>query len=112
MTVHMHVFSLGTSAPWTGQIIVTEEEPAGKNVTVLDFIFVSFLFFFLLLTWGLWPFKLTFWPLEGVVPGKPRELQVTEATKNYVVLSWKPPGERGLEGVMYYVEKVNSDTVV
>lgn len=22
---------LGTSAPWTGQIIVTEEEPAGKT---------------------------------------------------------------------------------
>ncbi|KAM4718861.1 myomesin-1 isoform 2-T2 [Anableps anableps] len=65
----------GTSAPWTGQIIVTEEEPA-----------------------------------EGVVPGKPLELQVTEATKNYVVLSWKPPGEKGLEGVMYYVEKCVSGT--
>uniref|UniRef100_A0A7N6FJN7 Myomesin 1b n=1 Tax=Anabas testudineus TaxID=64144 RepID=A0A7N6FJN7_ANATE len=47
-----------------------------------------------------------FCPLEGVVPGQPLELQVTEATKNYVVLSWKPPGEKGLEGVMYYVEKV------
>ncbi|XP_056155262.1 M-protein, striated muscle [Lampris incognitus] len=65
----------GTSAPWTGQIIVTEEEPA-----------------------------------EGVVPGRPRELQVTEATKNYVVLSWMPPGERGHEGIMYYVEKCVSDT--
>ncbi|XP_067342214.1 myomesin-1 isoform X3 [Channa argus] len=65
----------GTSAPWTGQIIVTEEEPA-----------------------------------EGVVPGRPRELQVTEATKNYLVLSWKPPGEKGLEGVMYYVEKCVSGT--
>ncbi|KAM9332098.1 myomesin-1 isoform 1-T1 [Pholidichthys leucotaenia] len=65
----------GTSAPWTGQIIVTEEEPA-----------------------------------EGIVPGKPGELQVTEATKNYVVLSWKPPGEKGLEGVMYYVEKCVSGT--
>uniref|UniRef100_A0A3P9NLR4 Myomesin-1 n=1 Tax=Poecilia reticulata TaxID=8081 RepID=A0A3P9NLR4_POERE len=65
----------GTSAPWTGQIIVTEEEPA-----------------------------------EGIVPGRPRELQVTEATKNYVVLSWKPPGEKGLEGVMYYVEKCVSGT--
>uniref|UniRef100_A0A7N8YH16 Myomesin-1 n=1 Tax=Mastacembelus armatus TaxID=205130 RepID=A0A7N8YH16_9TELE len=64
-----------TSAPWTGQIIVTEEEPA-----------------------------------EGVVPGRPRELQVTEATKNYVVLSWNPPGEKGLEGVMYYVEKCVSGT--
>ncbi|KAG7488543.1 hypothetical protein MATL_G00035010 [Megalops atlanticus] len=58
------------SAPWTGQIIVTEEEPA-----------------------------------EGVVPGKPCDLAVTEATKNYVVLSWKPPGQRGHEGIMYYVEK-------
>nr|XP_057915305.1 M-protein, striated muscle isoform X7 [Doryrhamphus excisus] len=65
----------GTSAPWTGQIIVTEEEPA-----------------------------------EGIVPGRPRSLQVTEATKNYVVLSWKPPGEKGLEGVMYYVEKCVSGT--
>ncbi|XP_076617558.1 myomesin-1 [Chaetodon auriga] len=65
----------GTSAPWTGQIIVTEEEPA-----------------------------------EGVVPGRPLELQVTEATKNYVVLSWKPPGDKGLEGVMYYVEKCVSGT--
>uniref|UniRef100_A0A4W5NZR4 Myomesin 1 n=1 Tax=Hucho hucho TaxID=62062 RepID=A0A4W5NZR4_9TELE len=65
----------GTSAPWTGQIIVTEEEPA-----------------------------------EGVVPGRPKELEVTEATKNYVVLSWKPPGERGHEGIMYYVEKCVSGT--
>ncbi|KAG7231160.1 hypothetical protein INR49_011991 [Caranx melampygus] len=65
----------GTSAPWTGQIIVTEEEPA-----------------------------------EGIVPGRPRELEVTEATKNYVVLSWKPPGEKGLEGVMYYVEKCVAGT--
>uniref|UniRef100_A0A8C5D1F4 Myomesin 1 n=1 Tax=Gadus morhua TaxID=8049 RepID=A0A8C5D1F4_GADMO len=64
-----------TSAPVTGQIIVTEEEPA-----------------------------------EGVVPGKPLELEVTEATKNYVVLSWKPPGERGHEGIMYYVEKCVSGT--
>ncbi|KAJ8277638.1 hypothetical protein GJAV_G00077930 [Gymnothorax javanicus] len=63
------------SAPWTGQIIVTEEEPA-----------------------------------EGVVPGKPSELAVTEATKNYVVLSWKPPGQRGHEGIMYYVEKCVSGT--
>ncbi|CAM9107718.1 unnamed protein product, partial [Lampetra planeri] len=47
---------------------------------------------------------------EGVVPGRPRELQVTEATKNYVVLSWKPPGEKGLEGLMYYVEKCVSGT--
>nr|XP_046227623.1 M-protein, striated muscle isoform X3 [Scatophagus argus] len=65
----------GTSAPWTGQIIVTEEEPA-----------------------------------EGIVPGRPLDLQVTEATKNYVVLSWKPPTGKGLEGVMYYVEKCVSGT--
>nr|XP_054607435.1 M-protein, striated muscle isoform X2 [Nothobranchius furzeri] len=65
----------GTSAPWTGQIIVTEEEPA-----------------------------------EGVVPSRPLELKVTEATKNYVVLSWKPPGEKGLESIMYYVEKCVSGT--
>ncbi|XP_012676773.2 M-protein, striated muscle isoform X2 [Clupea harengus] len=65
----------GTSAPWTGQIIVTEEEPA-----------------------------------EGVIPSKPGELTVTEATRNYVVLSWKPPGERGHEGIMYYVEKCVAGT--
>ncbi|XP_048123035.1 M-protein, striated muscle isoform X2 [Alosa alosa] len=59
----------GTSAPWTGQIIVTEEEPS-----------------------------------EGVVPSKPCDLTITEATRNYVVLSWKPPSEKG-EGAMYYVEK-------
>ncbi|KAK2914387.1 hypothetical protein Q8A67_002786 [Cirrhinus molitorella] len=65
----------GPSAPWTGQIIVTEEEP-----------------------------------VEGVVPGKPCDLTVIEATKNYVVLSWKPPGDKGHEGVMYYVEKCVSGT--
>ncbi|XP_069777856.1 myomesin-1 isoform X3 [Narcine bancroftii] len=62
-------------APWTGQIVVTEEEPA-----------------------------------EGIVPGKPTELTVTEATKSYVVLSWKPPGQRGHEGIMYYVEKCVAGT--
>ncbi|KAF7246154.1 Myomesin-1 [Varanus komodoensis] len=63
------------SAPWTGQIIVTEEEPT-----------------------------------EGIVPGPPLDLQVTEATKNYIVLSWKPPYERGHEGVMYFVEKCVTGT--
>lgn len=43
---------------------------------------------------------------EGIVPGPPLDLRVTEATKNYIVLSWKPPHERGHEGVMYFVEKV------
>lgn len=43
-----------------------------------------------------------------MVPGKPCELTVIEATKNYVVLSWKPPGEKGHEGIMYYVEKVQN----
>ena len=42
-----------------------------------------------------------------MIPSKPGELTVTEATRNYVVLSWKPPGERGHEGIMYYVEKVS-----
>uniref|UniRef100_A0A8C9VGI8 Myomesin 1a (skelemin) n=1 Tax=Scleropages formosus TaxID=113540 RepID=A0A8C9VGI8_SCLFO len=49
------------------------------------------------------------WPklpaLMGVVPGKPSDLAVLEATKSYVVLGWKPPFQRGHEGVMYYVEK-------
>ncbi|XP_069324319.1 myomesin-1 isoform X2 [Eulemur rufifrons] len=63
------------SAPWTGQIIVTEEEPS-----------------------------------EGIVPGPPRDLSVTEATRSYVVLSWKPPGQRGHEGIMYFVEKCEAGT--
>ncbi|XP_004579675.2 myomesin-1 isoform X2 [Ochotona princeps] len=63
------------SAPWTGQIIVTEEEPT-----------------------------------EGVIPGPPTELSVTEATRSYVVLSWKPPGQRGHEGIMYFVEKCEAGT--
>lgn len=48
---------------------------------------------------------------EGVVPGPPTDLQVIEATKNYVVLSWKPPGQRGHEGIMYFVEKVKSEKI-
>ncbi|XP_063509524.1 myomesin-1 isoform X2 [Pongo pygmaeus] len=63
------------SAPWTGQIIVTEEEPS-----------------------------------EGIVPGPPTDLCVTEATRSYVVLSWKPPGQRGHEGIMYFVEKCEAGT--
>uniref|UniRef100_A0AAY4A0Y8 Myomesin 1 n=1 Tax=Denticeps clupeoides TaxID=299321 RepID=A0AAY4A0Y8_9TELE len=47
---------------------------------------------------------------EAVVPGKPLDLAVIEATKNYVVLSWKPPSEKGHEGVMYYVEKCVAGT--
>uniref|UniRef100_A0A8D2DLD0 Myomesin-1 n=1 Tax=Sciurus vulgaris TaxID=55149 RepID=A0A8D2DLD0_SCIVU len=63
------------SAPWTGQIIVTEEEPT-----------------------------------EGIIPGPPTDLSVTEATRSYVVLSWKPPGQRGHEGIMYFVEKCDAGT--
>ncbi|KAM5304336.1 myomesin-1 isoform 1-T1 [Glossophaga mutica] len=63
------------SAPWTGQIIVTEEEPG-----------------------------------EGIVPGPPTDLSVTEATQSYVVLSWKPPGQRGHEGILYFVEKCDVET--
>lgn len=44
--------------------------------------------------------------LAGVVPGEPTDVVVTEATKSYVVLAWKPPVQRGHEGVMYYIEKV------
>ncbi|XP_075926109.1 myomesin-1 [Petromyzon marinus] len=60
----------GPIAPWTGQIIVTEEEPD-----------------------------------EGRIPGPPTALSITEATRNYIVLSWKPPVMRGSEGIMYYIEK-------
>lgn len=41
----------------------------------------------------------------GVVADPPSDVVVTEATKSYVVLGWKPPAQRGHEGVMYYVEK-------
>uniref|UniRef100_A0A3Q1H3W1 Uncharacterized protein n=1 Tax=Anabas testudineus TaxID=64144 RepID=A0A3Q1H3W1_ANATE len=65
----------GPSAPWTGMIKFTEEEPT-----------------------------------VGVVPGEPSDVMVTEATKSYVVLAWKPPVQRGHEGVMYYIEKCMSGT--
>ena len=45
-------------------------------------------------------------PAVGVVPDAASDLVVTEATKSYVVLGWKPPAQRGHEGVMYYIEKV------
>ncbi|KAM9322496.1 myomesin 1a (skelemin) [Pholidichthys leucotaenia] len=65
----------GPSAPWTGMIKFTEEDPT-----------------------------------VGVVPGEPTDVVVTEATKSYVVLAWKPPIQRGHEGVMYYIEKRISGT--
>ncbi|XP_030258482.1 myomesin 1a (skelemin) isoform X2 [Sparus aurata] len=67
----------GPSAPWTGMIKFTEEDPT-----------------------------------VGVIPGEPTDVEVTEATKSYVVLAWKPPVQRGHEGVMYYIEKCvsGSDT--
>uniref|UniRef100_A0A4W6F1A2 Myomesin 1a (skelemin) n=1 Tax=Lates calcarifer TaxID=8187 RepID=A0A4W6F1A2_LATCA len=65
----------GPSAPWTGMIKFTEEDPT-----------------------------------VGVVPGEPTDVVVTEATKSYVVLAWKPPVQRGHEGVMYYIEKCISGT--
>ncbi|XP_059201291.1 myomesin 1a (skelemin) [Centropristis striata] len=65
----------GPSAPWTGMIKFTEEDPT-----------------------------------VGVVPGEPSDVVVTEATKSYVVLAWKPPVQRGHEGVMYYIEKCVSGT--
>uniref|UniRef100_A0A3P8W4N6 Myomesin 1a (skelemin) n=1 Tax=Cynoglossus semilaevis TaxID=244447 RepID=A0A3P8W4N6_CYNSE len=46
----------------------------------------------------------------GIVPGEPSDVVVTEATKSYVVLAWKPPIQRGHEGVMYYIEKCISGT--
>ncbi|KAF1383687.1 hypothetical protein PFLUV_G00134430 [Perca fluviatilis] len=65
----------GPSAPFTGMIKFTEEDPT-----------------------------------VGVVPGEPSDVVVTEATKSYVVLAWKPPVQRGHEGVMYYIEKCISGT--
>uniref|UniRef100_A0A8C5NHV5 Myomesin-2-like n=1 Tax=Gouania willdenowi TaxID=441366 RepID=A0A8C5NHV5_GOUWI len=65
----------GPSAPWTGMIKFTEEDPT-----------------------------------VGIVPGEATDVVVTEATKSYVVLAWKPPVQRGHEGVMYYIEKCVSGT--
>ncbi|TWW73605.1 Myomesin-1 190 kDa connectin-associated protein 190 kDa titin-associated protein [Takifugu flavidus] len=65
----------GPSAPWTGIIKFTEEDPT-----------------------------------VGIIPGEPTDVVVTEATKSYVVLAWKPPVQRGHEGVMYYIEKCISGT--
>uniref|UniRef100_H3DMS3 Myomesin 1a (skelemin) n=1 Tax=Tetraodon nigroviridis TaxID=99883 RepID=H3DMS3_TETNG len=65
----------GPSAPWTGMIKFTEEDPT-----------------------------------VGIIPGEPTDVVVTEATKSYVVLAWKPPVQRGHEGVMYYIEKCVSGT--
>lgn len=48
----------------------------------------------------------------GVIPGEPTDVVVTEATKSYVVLAWKPPVQRGHEGVMYYIEKVRRDAII
>lgn len=47
-------------------------------------------------------------PKVGIVPGEPTDVVVTEATKSYVVLAWKPPVQRGHEGVMYFIEKVSN----
>ncbi|KAM3842261.1 myomesin 1a (skelemin) [Diretmus argenteus] len=49
-------------------------------------------------------------PTVGVVPGEASDVAVTEATKSYVVLGWKPPMQRGHEGVMYYIEKCIAGT--
>uniref|UniRef100_A0A674P3Q7 Myomesin 1a (skelemin) n=1 Tax=Takifugu rubripes TaxID=31033 RepID=A0A674P3Q7_TAKRU len=49
-------------------------------------------------------------PTVGIIPGEPTDVVVTEATKSYVVLAWKPPVQRGHEGVMYYIEKCISGT--
>uniref|UniRef100_A0A8K9WZ53 Myomesin 1a (skelemin) n=1 Tax=Oncorhynchus mykiss TaxID=8022 RepID=A0A8K9WZ53_ONCMY len=52
-----------------------------------------------------WRCLIWVWKEMGVVPGEPTDLVVTEATKNYVVLAWSPPAQRGHEGVVYLVEK-------
>uniref|UniRef100_A0A8D3C8J4 Myomesin 1a (skelemin) n=1 Tax=Scophthalmus maximus TaxID=52904 RepID=A0A8D3C8J4_SCOMX len=63
-----------------------------------------------------WPLSSLDWDNQvyrggsGVVPGEPSDVAVTEATKSYVVLAWKPPVQRGHEGVMYYIEKCISGT--
>uniref|UniRef100_H0X1R5 Myomesin 2 n=1 Tax=Otolemur garnettii TaxID=30611 RepID=H0X1R5_OTOGA len=45
--------------------------------------------------------------LEGDVqiPGPPTNVQATEVSRNYVVLSWEPPTPRGKDPLMYFIEK-------
>uniref|UniRef100_A0A8C6RBF2 Myomesin 2 n=1 Tax=Nannospalax galili TaxID=1026970 RepID=A0A8C6RBF2_NANGA len=45
--------------------------------------------------------------LEGDVqiPGPPTNVQASEVSRNYVVLSWDPPSPRGKEPLMYFIEK-------
>ncbi|TSK82173.1 Myomesin-1 [Bagarius yarrelli] len=122
----------GISAPWTGMIKFTEEDPTVseiysthksnfnryrgiKDITLLPLsLFRSHslsLSLCLFLSLSLSSLS-CFCSSVGVIPGPPIDLAVTEATKSYVVLSWKPPVQRGHEGVMYYVEKcmVGTDT--
>ncbi|XP_012879670.1 PREDICTED: myomesin-2 [Dipodomys ordii] len=45
--------------------------------------------------------------LEGDVniPGPPTNVQASEVSRNYVVLSWEPPSPRGKDPLMYFIEK-------
>lgn len=40
------------------------------------------------------------------IPGPPTNVQASEISRNYVVLSWDPPSPRGKEPLMYFIEKV------
>lgn len=40
------------------------------------------------------------------VPSPPRNVQASDITEDYVVLSWDEPDPRGKEPIKYYVEKV------
>lgn len=40
------------------------------------------------------------------IPGPPTNVQASEVSRNYVVLSWDPPSPRGKEPLMYFIEKV------
>lgn len=109
----------GPSAPWTGMIKFTEEDPTGIKKISCCFV-LSFVLVFTVLYCSFSVLKQIFPslnslyeclhcpppPAVGIVPGEPTDVVVTEATKSYVVLAWKPPVQRGHEGVMYYIEKV------
>uniref|UniRef100_A0A8C9U229 Myomesin 1 n=1 Tax=Scleropages formosus TaxID=113540 RepID=A0A8C9U229_SCLFO len=90
----------GTSRPSRVSEPVAAMDPADRNLHALSPII------FITVKWA----PCLCGDVNITLPGKPRDLAVTEATKNYVVLSWRPPGQRGHEGIMYYVEKCVAGT--
>ncbi|KAK2094016.1 Myomesin-2 [Saguinus oedipus] len=45
------------------------------------------------------------------IPGPPTNVQASEISRNYVVLSWEPPSPRGRDPLMYFIEKAPTGKV-